>query len=62
MDHVPVTDDAYLRDLLAALSRSGAVLPADGLPVTVTGVRVSQGDDRQELVIEFTVPGMPPGE
>lgn len=62
MDHVPVTDDAYLRDLLAALSRSGAVEPADGLPVTVTGVRISGRGESQELVIDFTVSDLPPGE
>ena len=59
MDHVPVTDDAYLRGLLAALSRSGAVEPADGLPVTVTGVRISGRGESQELVIDFTMSGHP---
>jgi hypothetical protein len=57
-----VTDDAYFRDLVAALSRSDAVEPADGLPVTVTGVRVSGHGETQELVIEFSVPGLPSGE
>jgi hypothetical protein len=56
-----VTDDAYLRDLLAALSRSGAVPPADGLPVTVTGVHLSGDGETQELVIEFSLPDLPPG-